>query len=387
MIRHNRYRIVICTPAIYSAGGVERVVTVKANFFAEKLGYDVTIIVTEGIGRTCYFYLSDKVNVKNYQLGFEELWKASFLKKALLYLKKQHQYKKMLTAELMRLRPDFTISTLRREINFLTSICDGSVKIGELHVNRSNYRNLIVSNRNVLMKLLARWWSRSLLDHLHRLNKMVLLTDAAMNDWPELENKIKIPDPLPFRIDEQSSLSYKRIVSIGRYDYDKGNDLLLCVWAIVEKQMSEWEIDVFGNGNIDAYNLRIQQLGLDSSRCHLHAPTKDVKREYLNSSFFVLPSRFEGFGLVLIEAMACGVPVIAFDCENGPRSIITDGVDGFLIPPFDIDAYAGKMLLLMQNESLRKQMGDNARKTSSQYDIEIIGKQWKQLFDELMKKK
>ena len=374
----------ICTPAIYSAGGVERVVTVKANLFTELLGYDVTVIVTEGVGRDSFFPLSEKVNVINLQLGFEELWKVSFLKKAFLYMKKQRQYKKMLSGELIKLRPDFTITTLRREINFLTKICDGSMKIGELHVNRANYRNFNVSNRNSVKKLFTRWWSRSLLDHLRSLNKMVLLTDAAMNDWPELENKIKIPDPLPFRIDEQSSLSYKRIVSIGRYDYDKGNDLLLCVWAIVEKQMSEWEIDVFGNGNIDAYNLRIQQLGLDSSRCHLHGPTKDVKKEYLNSSIFVLPSRFEGFGLVLIEAMACGVPVIAFDCENGPRSIITDGVDGFLIPPFDIDAYAEKMLLLMQNESLRKQMGDNARKSASQYDIEIIGKQWKQLFDELM---
>lgn len=384
MIRHNRYRIVICTPAIYSAGGVERVVTVKANFFAEKLGYDVTIIVTEGIGRTCYFYLSDKVNVKNYQLGFEELWKAPFLKKALLYLKKQHQYEKMLTAELMRLRPDFTITTLRREINFLTSICDGSVKIGELHVNRSNYRNLTVSNRNVLMKLFARWWSHSLIGHLRCLKKVVLLTDAAMNDWAELDNKIRIPDPLPFRNDAYSSNLLKRILSIGRYDYDKGNDMLLQVWAKVEIIIPEWQLDIYGNGNKEPYLLQMQKLRIDSSRCFLHGPTADVKKEYLNSSIFVLPSRFEGFGLVLIEAMACGVPVIAFDCENGPRSIITDGVDGFLIPPFDIDAYARKMLLLMQNESLRKQMGDNAKKTASQYDIEIIGKQWKQLFDELM---
>ena len=96
-----------------------------------------------------------------------------------------------------------------------------------------------------------------------------------------------------------------------------------------------------------------------------------------------MPSRFEGFGLVLIEAMACGVPIISFDCENGPRSIITDGMDGFLIRPFDIDAFADKMMLLMRDETLRKTMGENARRSAVQYDIDKIGIQWQQLFDEL----
>ena len=130
----SKYKIVYCTPALYSAGGVERIVSVKASYFADVLGYDVTVIVTEGKGRTSFFPLSDKVKVVNYELGFEELWRASFFRKVLLYLQKQRQFKKLLTAELMRIRPDFTISMLRREINFLTDIRDGSKKIGELHV-------------------------------------------------------------------------------------------------------------------------------------------------------------------------------------------------------------------------------------------------------------
>lgn len=387
MIRHEKYRIVICTPAIYSAGGVERVVTVKANFFAEKLGYDVTIIVTEGLGRRSYFYLSDKVNVKNYQLGFEELWKAPFFKKVLLYLKKQRQYKKKLTEELMSLRPDFTITTLRREINFLTSICDGSVKIGELHVNRANYRNFTVSNRNFIKLLFSRWWSYNLISHLCQLDKMVMLTDAAMKDWPEISNKIKIADPLPFKIGGNSSLFQKRVLSIGRYDYDKGDDLLLKMWKKVEMKDEEWRLDVYGNGERGCYEKLKINLDIDGSRCMLHGPTDDVRSEYLSSAILILSSRYEGFGLVLIEAMACGVPVIAFDCENGPRSIITDGKDGFLIPSFDIEAMADKLLLLMHDERLRLQMGSNAQESASKYDIDIIGLQWQKLFNELAKQK
>ena len=374
------YKIVFCTPAIYSAGGIERVVTVKASYFAEHLGYHVFVIVTEGKGRDSYFSLSDKVEVINFELDFEELWKVSFLKKIAIYIRKQRQFKKKLVSELMRISPDFTISTLRREINFLTTIKDGSMKIGELHVNRANYRSMI--GANFLNRLFSFFWMKSLLGHLKSLDKMIVLTDDALLDWPELNNVVKIPDPLPFKMDAKSDLSRRRIISIGRYDFDKGNDLLLQIWKRVEVKMPGWSLDIFGNGDREPYQDMLQQLGI--GRCYLHGPTHDVKKEYLSSSVFVLPSRYEGFGLVLIEAMSCGVPVISFDCENGPRSIISDGVDGFLIPPFDVDVYAEKLIMLMQNQSLRFEMGANAIKSAKQYDIERIGSQWKQLFDDLM---
>lgn len=381
------YKIVICTPALYSAGGVERVVSVKANFFADIIGYDVTIIVTEGHGSNSFFQLSPKVKVINLGLRFEKLWNLPFLKKVFIYLYKQCKYRKLLSNVLMQIRPNLTISTLRREINFISDIKDGSIKIGELHVNRSNYRNYDDRNLSVVKKVFTLLWMKSFVRHLKQLDKMVVLTDCALKDWPELNNVVKIPDPLPFKMDEMTDFSQKRIISVGRYAYDKGNDLLLQVWKMVEGKIPGWNLKVFGNGIREPYLSQMQQLGINSSRCHLYGPTIDVKKEYLKSSIFVLPSRFEGFGLVLIEAMACGLPVIAFDCENGPRSIITDGVDGFLIPPFDIEAYAEKVLLLIQNEALRKQMGENARKTAAQYDIDIIGQQWKIMFDELMQNK
>lgn len=383
-MRSKKYKIVFCTPAIYSAGGVERVVTAKASYFADYLGYDVTIIVTEGKGMESYFHVSDKVNIINFELGYEDLWKASFFKKILLYIHKQRQFQKLLTSELMKIHPDFTISTLRREINFLANFNDGSFKIGELHVNRSNYRSYGDGKVNLIKRLFSAYWKQSLVSRLSKIDKLVVLTDSALGDWPELNNVVKIPDPLPFKIDAKSTLLHRRVVSIGRYDYDKGNDLLLKIWKRVEGEIPGWSLDIFGNGNKEPYRNMLQQLGIDSSRCHLYGPTNEVKKEYMLSSVFVLPSRYEGFGLVLIEAMACGVPVISFDCENGPRSIITDGLDGFLVSPFDVDAYAEKLIMLMQNQSLRQEMGENAIKSAKQYDIGRIGSQWTQLFDELM---
>ena len=377
------YKIVFCTPALYSAGGVERVVAVKANYFAEQLDYDVTIVVTEGKGRESFFPISDKVKIINYELNFEELWRLPFWKKVFVYLIKQRRFKKRLKSDLMHIRPDFTISTLRREINFLNGIKDDSFKIGEFHVNRANYRNFNANHSNPVKWLFAKMWANSLLGHLKSLDKMVVLTDRALNDWPELCNVLKIPDALPFRIDGKSELTAKRIISIGRYAFDKGNDLLLQAWAIIEKQMPEWSLDIYGNGDKEPYQKQIVDLGIDQQRCYLHGPVPDVKKEYLSSSIFVLPSRFEGFGLVIIESMACGVPVVAFDCENGPRSIITDGENGFLIPPFDINIFAEKVMLLMKNQELRCRMGENAQNAASQYEMDKIGLQWKHLFDEL----
>ena len=378
------YKIVFCTPALYSAGGVERVVSYKASFFAEQLGYDVTIIVTEGRGRDRFFRLSDKVKVINFELGFEELCRASFIKKIFLYLTKQQQYKRLLKAELIHIRPDFTISMLRREINFLTEISDGSKKIGELHVNRANYRNFEANDSNGFKRLFARCWMRSLVRKLKCLDQLVVLTDKSKASWPELSNVTVIPDPIPMPMPlSVSCLHAKRVVTIGRYAYQKGYDLLLQAWAEVEKQYLDWTLDIYGMGDQTGYRQLMTDMGVDVYRCHLNGPVEDVTKVYQNSSIFVLSSRFEGFGLVLVEAMACGLPVVSFDCPAGPDEIITDGVDGILVPSGDVHVMAEKLMALMADEELRKRLGQQARRSAKRYDMKTIASQWTTLFEKV----
>ena len=385
------YKIVFCTPALYSAGGVERVVSYKASYFAEQLGYDVAIIVTEGWGRVCYFPLSNKVKVINFELGFEELWKASFIKKAYLYLTKQRRYKRLLKAELMRIRPDITISMLRREINFLTDIPDGSKKIGELHVNRANYRNFEANDSNGLKRLFARFWMKSLVGKLKRLDQLVVLTDKSKAAWPELSNVTVIPDPITIEVKSEKVKSEKcvnRVVTIGRYAYQKGYDLLLQAWAEISRirdleNGEEWSLDIFGQGNQTDYRQLMVELGIDTDRCHLNGPVEDVVKVYQDSSIFVLSSRFEGFGMVLVEAMAYGLPVVSFDCPAGPDEIITDGVDGLLVPSGDVHALAKKLMVLMSDENLRRRLGQQARQTAQRYDMATLADQWETLFEKV----
>jgi glycosyltransferase involved in cell wall biosynthesis len=379
-----KYKIVYCTPALYSAGGTERVVSLKANYFADVLGYDVTIIVTEGKNSNSFFHLSDKVEVINLGLNFEEIWNVSFIEKVFLYLKKQRKYKKLLKRELMRIRPDITITTLRREINFINEINDGSRKIGEQHLSRSNYRRTDPRFTNICEKFFYRWWKNRIVYSLTKLDKLVVLTPDAASEWTEVKNIIMIPDPLPIKVESCCTTSSKRVITIGRYSYEKGYDLLLKVWSIVEKKFSDWQLDIFAMGDPTPYVKMMDDLSIDKKRCHLNSSVVDVEDVYMKSSILVQPSRTEGFGLVIVEAMSCGLPVVSFDCENGPRSVITNGEDGFLIPPFDVEMFANSLMRLMSDDDLRKSMGEKGKQNSQRYDIDIVGQQWKQLFDELM---
>ncbi len=380
---HLPLKLVYITPALYMAGGVERVLTLKANYLAEHFGYDITIILTEGKDKPLFYPLSDKIKVINLDINFEELWHCSFIKKVFVYLKKQRQYKKLLTAELMRIHPDITISLLRREINFINEIHDGSKKIGELHVNRANYRNFKTEEANWLKNLFARFWSHGLVNHLKKLDKLVVLTEKDREAWVELDNVVSIPNPLSFVPSSVSRMTGKRVICVARYSHEKGIDLLLKAWKEVESQIDDWRLDVFGEGERSPYEQLIDNLGIDRAHCALNGRTTDVEKEYCNSSVFVLSSRFEGFGMVIVEAMACGLPVVAFDCPWGPQAIISDGEDGLLVENGNPSALAQGLIALMKDDGKRKIMSEAALRNVQRFQIEHIAKQWKKLFEEI----
>ncbi len=376
-----KLKIIYVTPALYMAGGVERVLTLKANYFADHFGYDITIVLTEGQGKPLFYPLSDKIKVVNLNIGFEELWTCSFFKKVFIYLKKQRLFKKKLTNELMRLSPDITISLLRREINFINDIKDGSRKIGEMHINRANYRNFETNDSNFIKIIFAKFWMRSLVSKLKQLDRFVVLTEEDKFAWPELQNICVIPDPLSFVPSQQSMLTEKRVIAVGRYVYQKGFDLLLQVWAKIEKHFPDWELAIFGDGNREPYIRQMEELSIDSSRCHLNGPTADIQQEYVSSSIFAFSSRFEGFGMVLIEAMACGLPVVSFACPCGPRDIVQDGEDGVLVENGNVEAFASSLSHLMQNHHLCQSMGKAGQSNVQRFYLEHIATRWKDIFE------
>jgi len=377
-------KIVYITPSIHTADGAARVLTMKANYFAEHFGYDITILLTEGKGLPFFYPVSDKIKIINYDLNFEQLWNCPFWKKFFIYIPKQYRYRKLVKKELMRIRPDITMSLLRREINFINDIHDGSRKMGEIHVHRDNYRNFKGEKNTIIMNLFAKLWSKQLVNNLKKLDRFVVLTEKDRDLWFELNNVEVIPNPLPFEPVSISPLTEKRVIAVARYSREKGIDLLLQAWSEVEKRTNEWRLEIFGDGDTTAFEALIDKLGIDRNRCKLNGRTSDIEQEYLKSSVAVCSSRFEGFGMIIIEAMVCGLPVVSFDCPWGPRSIIKDGEDGLLVENGHIDKLADAIASLMEDADKRNLFANNAIRNVQRFRIENIANQWRNLFERIV---
>ena len=375
-------KIAYCTPSLYIAGGIERVLTTKMNYLADVAGCDVWVILTDGKGKEPYFPLSSKIHVVNLDVNFEELWHLGFLSKIPVYLKKQAMYKRKLKQALVKIKPDITVTTLRREINFITSFNDGSKKIGEMHVNRSHFRNFEGNDTNVVKKVFAKVWMHNLVGKLKRLDRFVVLTDEDRNNWKELDNVAVIPNPLNMPPSIESTLHNKKAVAAGRYCHEKGFDLLLKAWAMVTKRHPDWKLEIYGGGNRDDYDRMAVECSV-GDRASLNPATDKIYEKFADASIFVLSSRFEGFGLVLIEAMATKLPVVSFACPYGPRAIVSDGEDGILVDDGNVPLLADKICYLIEHEAERMRMGENAKLKASRYHVDDIMRRWIDLFDGL----
>jgi glycosyltransferase involved in cell wall biosynthesis len=377
-------KIAYCTPSLYIPGGVERVLTTKVNYLADVLGYDVTLILTDGEGRAPAYPLSPRVRVVNLGIGFEELWRLSFLRKIPVYLRKQRLFRQKMEATLRNLRPDITVSTLRREINFLTALGDGSRKVGELHVCRSHYRNFEEGDSNAVKSLFARLWMGSLVRKLKRLDRFVVLTHEDRACWPELERVSVIPNPLDFDSERKADPAAHRVIAAGRYVYQKGFDLLIEAWSRLCTRYPDWELHIYGKGDKAPFQALAERL--HATGLYLEDSTPKIVDKYLKSSVFVLSSRFEGFGMVMVEAMRCALPAVSFACPCGPRDIILPERNGLLARDGDVDDLARQLARLMDDESLRRRMGAEAVESAHRYDVEVIMKQWDELFRSLTDK-
>lgn len=375
-------KIAYCTPSLYIAGGIERVLTTKMNYLADEAGYDVWVILTDGKGKEPYFKLSDKIHVVNLDVNFEELWNLGFLAKVPVYLKKQRIYKKRLKQALFDIRPDITITTLRREINFITSIKDGSKKIGEMHVNRANYRNFEANDSNIIKELFAKFWMHNLVGKLKKLDRLIVLTNEDKANWKELHNVTTIPNPLNVFPSVESEQRNKKAIAAGRYCYQKGFDLLIEAWTIVAREHPDWILEIYGAGNRDEYIKLVAEKGISNSVI-INPATDNIYNRYADASLFVFSSRFEGFGMVLLEAMATKLPVVSFACPCGPRDIISDGKDGILVENGNVQELADKICYLIENEDIRKEMATNAVEKAKLYSVDVIMKKWLDLFESI----
>jgi glycosyltransferase involved in cell wall biosynthesis len=193
----------------------------------------------------------------------------------------------------------------------------------------------------------------------------------------------QIPNGVPEPRLPPAALDAKVLVAAGRLLSQKGFDMLLDAFAPVSARHPDWQLWIFGSGPWRSrLAAQIDRLGL-GGRAHLKGATSRLDEQFAAASMFVLSSRFEGLPMVLLEAMAAGLPPVAFDCPTGPGEVIGHGTSGLLVPPADTAALAAAICALIEDPARRQAMGVAARERSRAYSMPAVTRQWEQLFTDL----
>ncbi|GHT65757.1 glycosyl transferase [Bacteroidia bacterium] len=381
-------KIVYLLPGgLYNSAGMERVITIKANYLADVYNYDVSIVTTEQMGRPVFYPLSNKVCVYHLNIGIHENFgKETYLQKVVSRFLKTREYRKKLEKLLDEVRPDITITTLGGwDIEFINDLKDGSIKIGELHLSY-DYRKEMARKLydSYVPNLVGRIMTEDFKQKCKKLRQLIVLTEEEKSFWIEHPNVIVIPNPSPFVAHRSSTTKNKKAIAVGRLVYDKGFDLLVEAWKKVLEKHPEWELSIFGNGaQKETLSGLIEESGLERV-VKLSGVVENIHEHYPDYSILIFPTRAtDALPMVIIEAMSYGLPVVAFNISCGPKELIKDGKNGFLVDSGDVDGLTEKINELIESDDLRKAMGQTAIEVASDFKIEKVMDRWIHLFEEL----
>lgn len=378
-------KLIYCICSLQNPGGMERVLLNKVTYIVERLHWDVTVVTTDQKGRPAFYPFPDAVKMVDLGINYTDDNGKHPLMKIAGYLQRRRRHRKLLTKLLMKERADIVVSLYPSESSFIPDIKDGSKKVLELHFCKF-FR--LQYGRNGLLGLIDRWRTRQDEKIVSKFDKFVVLTNEDKGYWGQLPNIEVIPNAAMHIGNKYSDSTAHRIIAVGRLDYQKGFDRLIEAWALIQKhkKYKDWNLDIFGQGEWhDMLQQMIERHGLHDNT-HINRPTRDIGTEYAKSSLLVMSSNYEGFPMVMIEAMACGLPVVSFDFKCGPKDIIKDGINGLLVPNGNIDALAQAMIKIMDNDTYRKELSLNARQVVSTYSEDTVMAKWISLFNSLVEK-
>lgn len=378
----NDMKILYLIHSTYNPGGMERVLLNKVRYLVERKGWEVTVVTTDQHGRPSFYPFPEGVRMVDLGVNYSDDNGKPFLKKLLGFARRRRLHEKKFKALLEQIRPDVVDCFYPGECSFVPGLKDGSKKVMELHQSKLFHHQY---NRSGLMGLADKvraWMDERLV---RRFDRFVVLTEEDAQMWGEIPGIRVIPNAANFIADKYSDCSAKRVIAVGRLDYQKSFDRLIMVWEKVRENMPDWRLDIFGQGEWKdmlqgmIYERRLQDC------VRLNGPTKNIGKEYAESSMIVMSSHYEGFPMVMIEAMACGLPAVCFDFKCGPGDIIRQGENGLIVPDGDIDGLAEAMVRLMEDDELRRKMGENAKRVVETYSEEKVMGLWVDLYEEILR--
>ncbi|MBB6130762.1 glycosyltransferase family 4 protein [Mucilaginibacter lappiensis] len=373
-------KLIYCVHGIYNAGGMERVLANKANYLSEE-GYDVSIITTDQRGRPSFFIFSPKI--KHYDLGIDYSKNngKGLLNKVLQYPRKQWKHRRALTSLLLHLKADVVISMFDHDVSFLWKIKDGSKKVSEIHFSRFKRSQY---GRSGIWRWLDVWRSKNDFHIAAKYDRFVVLTQEDKSYWGNLSNIMVIPNANSFAPKTKADVLQKKAIAIGRYECQKGFDDLIKTWHKVNMNHPDWVLRIFGEGSLEK-GLRqlINDLNLGKV-VYLCEPVINLEKEYLNSAMVLMTSHYEGLPMALLEGQACGLPLVAYACKCGPKDIIQQDKNGFLVEERDIATLAQRVMELIDNPNKRIEMGLESVRLAENFSERKVMLQWHELFRSLV---
>ena len=377
-------RIVYVTDAFAVWGGMERVLVDKMNALAGQYGWEVTLLTTNQGEHPLTYDLHTNIRHIDLDIRMHQQYKYHGIQKVLKRLNLKRTLKERLRQTLVDIKPDVIVCVKLDYVSVLVKLKGDVPLVIESHT-------LCHSEKMDEVGLLRRLYIWSLKRSIRKADAVLALTEGDANDWRAYNDNVHvIPNVVHLNDQGDKSLipflgkDIKRpvpLIYVGRFSKQKDIDSLLRIWAIIHQQYPDWRLDIYGEGELKEHYLSI--IHKMNANINVYEPTADIMEVYREHSILLLTSLYEPFGLVLPEAMSCGLPVVAFDCPFGPADIITDGVDGYLIEDRDVELFAQRVGQLISDYDLRVKMGKAGIASSKRYQASRIMPQWIQLFEQL----
>lgn len=370
-------RIVYITDAFAVWGGLERVLADKMNYLVEQYNYDVHLLTINQGTHDIPFFLNSAIGYQDLGIGMHRQYGYNGLVRLIIRQKIKRLLKQRMKNVIFNLSPDIVVCVKFDFAGLLLKLKGNIPLIVESHTMCHSEK----MDGSGLLRRLHVW---SFKRNVSKVETVVSLTEGDADDWRRINTNVFVIPNVVHLSDSHwhATLKDRVVIFVGRFSSQKDIQSMLGIWSQVNEKHPDWQLRIYGDGELKDYYMPIIQ-GMDAN-IHVFPPTPAIMEKYFESSILILTSLYEPFGLVLPEAMSCGLPVVAFDCPYGPAEIITDGVDGFLIQNRNVEVFADKVCQLIEDEALRKKMGEAGALSSMRYSPDKIMSQWKSLFENLV---
>ncbi len=367
--------------------GIERIISCKMNYISKQTIHNVLLTTYDQQFKDLPFQLNEEISYHPIYVPMPLRNKTSFYSWLKAYILVRSHFKTQFRSLLNKNQPDIVICTVYsfQVLDIIIELCykKGIKTIMESHTKGETVTMAHKFKYNRHLYKLALLWDQRIMKSLRHCSCVVTLTKKDVPFWQRYAKRIEvIPNMLTITPKKVLDYGSKRVISAGRYMSEKGFDRLLEAWYHIDSKFHDWQLYIFGNGDRHVYQAIVEKYEMND-RVHLMPATTDIAEEFSKSSLYVMSSRYEGFGLVLAEAMSCGLPSVSFDCPYGPREIINDGEDGLLAEDGNIEDLAKKLEQLMSDEELRIKMGTKAIQNIARFKPEVIMTQWINLFNNI----